>query len=93
MDGYRLRVADRLRMVRKVCGMSQEALAEKSSVTRNTITNAERGKHISMVTFFKISQALNVAPHYLILPDEEFLAWWRVLPFVRKGEGDVGVGG
>ena len=66
-----LYIGDRLRLLRKRSLMTQEQLAERSSVAVSTIIRIERNQvepHGS--TIRKLAEALGVEPHELFKPEE-----------------------
>ena len=66
-----LYIGDRLRLLRKRSLMTQEQLAERSSVAVSTIIRIERNQvepHGS--TIRKLAEALGVEPYELVMPEE-----------------------
>jgi transcriptional regulator with XRE-family HTH domain len=66
-----LYIGDRLRLLRKRSLMTQEQLAERSSVAVSTIIRIERNQvepHGS--TIRKLAEALGVEPYELVKPEE-----------------------
>lgn len=60
---------DNLKNIRKIRGLTQKELAQKSGITRESIGNYERGDRIPPVdTLNKIAKALGVTPNDLIGP-------------------------
>jgi transcriptional regulator with XRE-family HTH domain len=59
--------AQRLRELRGQAGISQEKLAEKADLHRNTVGIIERGKQIpTLDVIVKLAHALNMRPYQLI---------------------------
>jgi transcriptional regulator with XRE-family HTH domain len=59
--------AQRLRELRGQAGISQEKLAEKADLHRNTVGIIERGKQIpTLDVIVKLAHALNMKPYQLI---------------------------
>lgn len=66
-----LRFGARLRTVRKVAGISQEALAAKAGVARNFISMIENGqRNVTIATVQKLAKALGCRMAHL-MPDAE----------------------
>ncbi|MFC6334261.1 helix-turn-helix domain-containing protein [Paenibacillus septentrionalis] len=56
-------VGDQIRSIRKIKGMTQEQLAERSGLSFSYISDVERGtRNISLESLGKIISALNVKP-------------------------------
>ena len=72
-DPFQEKLGERIRVFRKRSGFTQEALAEKASVSVNFIGNVERGESaISVKTLLQIAKALGVNLKELFdFPDEE----------------------
>ena len=63
----KLKIAMRIREIRKERNISQEFLAFNSNVSRRHMTNIELGRvDIRISTLIKISKALDVAPEMLL---------------------------
>ena len=61
-----------LRDIRKLRGMSQEALALEAALQRNYISLIERGiNQPTITTIFKLAAALNVKPSEMVARIEE----------------------
>lgn len=68
----RATLADNLRRLRKVQGLSQEALADKASLHRTFVGAVERGeRNISLDNIGKLAAALAVPPSLLLTEDAE----------------------
>jgi transcriptional regulator with XRE-family HTH domain len=53
--------------MRTTAGMSQENLAERSGLSRNYVSDLERGlKKPTITTIFRLAAALGTPPHELI---------------------------
>lgn len=65
----------RLLIVRTNLDMSQQELATRAGLSRNTVSNIENGKKYELGTLIVISDALEVPPHTWLLPDIEWLQW------------------
>ena len=62
-----LRFGEKVRLVRSRNKISQEKLAELSSLDRTYISSVERGKrNISILNIFKIANALSINPSSLL---------------------------
>lgn len=62
----RRRFGDRVRMLRREIGISQEELALISGLDRTYIGGVERGeRNISLVNIHKLAAALNIPPREL----------------------------
>ena len=62
-------IGQQIRKYRKACGMSQEQLAEKASISRSHLSAIEAPNMVrafSMEAFFNIADALDVTPEELI---------------------------
>lgn len=65
-------LAERLRSIRTVTGLSQRALSEKSGVSFSFISRIESGERRPTVeTIRKLAEALEVSAHYLETGDAE----------------------
>lgn len=63
-------VAKNIKKLRKDKNLSQEALAFDSNISRRHMTNIEMCRvDIKLSTLIKISKALNVTPHQLLMND------------------------
>lgn len=66
MDKFLKKFGQRLRTLRKACGLSQEKFAEKLNLSTNTISTIETGKtFIKYPTLKNICKALNITPEEL----------------------------
>lgn len=61
-DGILRDLAARLRALRLRADLSQEALAEASGVSFNTVRNAEDGRNISLDTLISLLRTLKALP-------------------------------
>lgn len=66
-------IPNNLRSLRKLKGVSQDALAEAAGTTRNYYGKMERGTRPLTFTYLeKLAEALNVEPYRIIAPAELF---------------------
>ena len=80
MDWIYQEFGRRLRSARKAAQLTQEALAERVSMSRTSITNIEKGRqHIPLHTFFKLATAVGIPPGRL-LPEKQI----EPQPRIRK---------
>lgn len=64
---------ERLRTIRKLRGLSQEALALLAGLDRTYISGCERGKrNISLENIWRISKALDINPKIIFMESQEF---------------------
>ena len=63
-------IASRLKSARKAAGLTQERLAEATSVTQSAIQTVENGKSHRPRKLRKIADALGVSPAWLLLGEE-----------------------
>lgn len=69
-ERYRAAVGGRIRALRLKRGLTQEALALRSGVTRNVLINVELGQRgLLFERLFDIADALDVPPSALLGPD------------------------
>lgn len=60
-------VGTRLRELREARSLSQEALAERAGVHRNTVSDIERDQaSVTVRVLHKLAQGLDVQPHELL---------------------------
>lgn len=60
-------ICNNLKKYRMLCGLTQEALAEKAGISTTFYANIERGaKGMSILTLKKLSEALNISVDYLL---------------------------
>lgn len=60
-----------LRRVRNQRALTQEELAERARVSRNTVVRAEQGEDVRQSSVRKLARALGVTPAYLQRPDAD----------------------
>src|SRR2546428_13091214 len=69
-------ISHRLRQLRRDSGLSQETLALRSSLTRTSITNIEKGRqHVSLDVLYRLAAALGVEPNVLLPTRAELAAY------------------
>lgn len=74
-----VRALKALRMVRTDVGLTISELAERAGVSRDTISNAEKGRHeLQATTLHKIARALGKTPSELLAEEE------RLAPKARR---------
>ena len=79
-------VCKKLERIRLLKNISQAKLAEAAGVSRRTISRMENGEGISLDTFIRVMQALNLTDHLTaMLPNPEIRPIERV---GRKGKGE-----
>ena len=79
-------VCKKLERIRLLKNTSQAKLAEAAGVSRRTISRMENGEGISLDTFIRVMQALNLTDHLTaMLPNPEIRPIERV---GRKGKGE-----
>ena len=79
-------VCKKLERIRLLKNISQEKLAEAAGVSRRTISRMENGGGISLDTFIRVMQALDLTDHLTaMLPNSEIRPVERV---GRKGNGE-----
>lgn len=67
---HRIVLADNLRAIRKIQGLSQEALADQAGLHRTFVGAVERGeRNISLDNIAKLATALEVTPSRLLWRD------------------------
>lgn len=67
-------IGKRIKQIRKMKSLSQNALAEKAEVTPNFIAKIEgNNTHMSIKTLINIANALEVSIDYLFLDDKNML--------------------
>lgn len=72
MDAFSTQIGAKIRMHRQAQGLTQEHLAERSSMTPSYIGQLERGeKDIRVSTLEKIAVALNLSMHDMFANEEE----------------------
>ncbi len=60
-DPFKVQLGERIRMLRKAVGLTQERLAEKADLSVNFIGNTERGENVpSLKTLRRVAKALGV---------------------------------
>lgn len=65
----------RFRIVRERLHLSQQEVADKVGIARNTISNFENNADIKLSTLVDLSTTLDIPPHVWLSPDEDWL-WW-----------------
>lgn len=61
-------VGEKIKLVRKARGLTQETLSEKSGLSEKYISDTERGtRNISLESLEKIMKALEIEPHELFI--------------------------
>lgn len=64
-------IGQRIRSFREALGMNQQELADKSNVSKTSISKAEIGYNItSMITLHRLARALGVSLAYLVDTDK-----------------------
>jgi len=71
-----IQLAVRIRVIRKRCNLSQEELAYRAGVSRNTITNLETYGDAKLSTIVAISNAMRMPMHAWFLPDKDWKDWY-----------------
>jgi transcriptional regulator with XRE-family HTH domain len=61
----------RLRQLRDTRALTQEELAERAGVSRDTVMRGERGLHIRQTSLRKLARVLGVSPATLQRPGEK----------------------
>lgn len=76
---------ERVRERRRRSGMSQDELADASSLSRTSVVNIEKGRQgVSLGTLYRLAEALMCSPGELLPPHHEF----DVPPITIGGETD-----
>ena len=79
-------ICKKLEQIRLLKNISQAKLAEAAGVSRRTISRMENGGGISLDTFIRIMQVLNLTDHLTaMLPNSDIRPVERV---GRKGKGE-----
>lgn len=79
-------ICKKLERFRLLKNISQAKLAEAAGVSRRTISRMENGEGISLNTFIRVMQVLNLTDHLTaMLPNSEIRPIERV---GRKGKGE-----
>lgn len=61
-------VGDRIKRRRKAAGLTQEALAERIGLSKNHLSNIERGRYLPTIeTMLLICDALGQTPDYYLI--------------------------
>lgn len=68
--------AVRLRVIRRRCNLTQDEVAYRAGVSRNTIVNLETYGDAKLSTIAAISNALRMPMHAWFLPDDEWRKWY-----------------
>lgn len=71
-----IQFAVRIRVMRRRCNLSQEELAYRAGVSRNTITNLESYGDAKLSTIVAVSNAMRMPMHAWFLPDDEWHKWY-----------------
>lgn len=70
-DEFCLRFGERLRIARKLRGLSQESLAHRSGYYKHTISNLERGYSMPSITVVHVlSETLEVQARWMLFGNE-----------------------
>ena len=66
-------IGDQMRSIREALGMTQEQLAERSSLTQSMIAEIENGKrpNLNLSTIRKLAEGLSCEPIVQILPKKD----------------------
>lgn len=65
IGGYVFHEGDRIRKAREVMELSQDELAERTSISRATISNYERGSSVKRSSRRLLAMSLGVTPEWL----------------------------
>lgn len=68
--------AVRLRVIRKKCNLTQEELAYRAGVSRNSIVNLESFSDVKLSTLVSVSNAMSMPLHAWFLPEDEWRKWY-----------------
>ncbi len=71
-----IQFAVRLRVIRRQCNLSQDELAYRAGVSRNTVSNMESYGDAKLSTIVAISNAMRMPLHAWFLPDDEWRKWY-----------------
>lgn len=75
MDGLYKELGRRLRRARELSHLTQDALAERVSLSRTSIANIEQGRQrIQIHTLYALAVALRVSPRSLLPPESPVLS-------------------
>ena len=91
-DQFRVKLGERIRILRKEAGLTQEQLAEKAEISVNFIGNAERGESSASVkTLRRMAKALGVSLKEMFdFPDEDAAVILdEVIGFLKSREWDI----
>lgn len=69
-------VSFRFRAVRERRNLSQQELADKTGVSRNTVSNLENTSDVKLSTLLALSAALDVPVHTWLMPDRKWSDWF-----------------
>lgn len=76
--GWRgIQVAIRMHAMRIRCNLTQESLAERAAISRNTISKLELSGDMKLSTLTAVSDALRVPMHAWFLPEDEWRKWYE----------------
>lgn len=84
-------VGDRIKRRRKAAGLTQEALAERIGLSKNHLSNIERGRYLPTIeTMLLICDALGQTPDYYLIgkvsPETDYISQMiRRLPEDSQG--------
>jgi len=71
-----IQFAVRLRVIRRRCNLSQDELAYRAGVSRNTISNLETFEDAKLSTIVAISNVLRMPLYAWFLPEDEWRKWY-----------------
>lgn len=71
-----IQFAMRLHQIRLVCNLTQDELAYRAGISRNTITKLEAGSDTKLSTIVELSNVLRMPLHAWFLPDDEWRKWY-----------------
>ena len=78
-------IGERLKKLRTERGLSQDDLAEKSGITKNSISEIERGKRgtVTLETVAILAKALGVKPYRLMGDDPDPVTTEDLIEFIK----------
>lgn len=68
--------AIRLHCIRIRCNLTQDEVAYRSGVSRNTVVKLESGADAKLSTVIAVTNALNMPLHAWFLPEDEWRKWY-----------------